>query len=292
MDLTVFIMTRNEAHHVARAIASVRGVARRVVVIDSGSVDGTRRAARAAGAEVVERAWRGHADQVDWALRSLPGAWLMRLDADETVSPALAAALCRALPAAGPGTAGATVGRRMAFMGRPIRHGGLFPARTLRVVRAGRGRCEARLMDEHLIADGPVLHLPGEILDDDRGGLTRWTAKHNDYASREVADMLTAGYRRDGLDGGAAARRRLRALYARSPAGVRALAYFLWRYLVRLGFLDGREGLAFHVLQGFWYRFLVDAKLREVRLHMARTGAGTRQALRDVLGVELPEAAR
>ena len=292
MGLTVVILTRDEAHHVGRAIASVRSIAERVVVVDSGSTDGTAEVARRAGAEVLTRAWRGHADQMNWALGAVEGRWIMRLDADEVVSRALAQKIACALPAAGPEVAGFTVGRRMAFMGRPIRHGGLFPARTLRILRAGRGRCEARLMDEHLIAEGPVRHLAGEILDDDRGGLSRWTAKHNDYASREVADMLTAGYRRDGLEKGAARKRRLRALYACCPAGARALAYFLWRYVARLGFLDGREGLAFHVLQGFWYRFLVDAKLREVRLHMARTGADARQALRDVLGVELPEAAR
>jgi len=183
----------------------------------------------------------------------------------------------------------------MAFLRRPIRHGGVFPIRIVRLFRHGRGRCEARWMDEHILADGPVVAFSGEILDDNLKPLDAWTEKHNAYASREVVDILAREHRLPGVEtvaalsgrGEAGTKRWLKeTVYARLPGGLRALAYFLYRYLLRLGFLDGREGAAFHVLQGFWYRYLVDAKLREVRLHMARTGADPETAIRAVLGIE------
>ena len=76
-------------------------------------------------------------------------------------------------------------------------------------------------------------------------------------------------------------------VYARLPGGMRALGYFVYRYIVRLGFLDGKEGTAFHVLQGFWYRYLVDMKLHEVKSHMRRDGVDVVTAIRDVLGIDV-----
>lgn len=187
------------------------------------------------------------------------------------------------------------VGRRMAFMGRVIRHGGLFPIRVLRLFRHGKGRCEDRWMDEHIKVAGQVADLSGEILDDNLNSLTWWTEKHNAYASREVVDLLNLEFGflpRDApadLGPGQAGRKRWlkERVYARLPGGLRALAYFLYRYILRGGFLDGREGLAFHVLQGFWYRFLVDAKLAEVRGVMRRDGRDAPAAIREALGMDV-----
>jgi glycosyltransferase involved in cell wall biosynthesis len=298
MNLTVVILTRDEERHIARAIGSVAAVAGRVFVADSGSTDRTAEIARALGAEVRFNPWRNYATQFNWALGQLPEdtEWVLRLDADEYVTDVLAMEIVTRLPYLGRAVAGATVGRRMTFLGRPMRHGGLFPIRVLRLFRHGRGHCENRWMDEHITVMGEVADLAGEIVDDNRNNLTWWTAKHNSYASREVIDLLnletpffaqeTVARLRGG--GEAGAKRWVKEkLYARLPGGGRAFAYFLYRYLLRFGFLDGAEGLAFHFLQGFWYRFLVDAKLLEVRRHMARTGADAAGAVREVLGIEL-----
>lgn len=295
--LTTLILTRDEERHIARAIRSVAGLGGRVVVIDSGSTDRTVEIARALGAEVLANPWRNHATQFNWGLDQLPEGtgWVLRLDADEVLSPELVAQIAATLPGLGTDVEGVTMGRRMAFMGRVIRHGGLFPIRVLRIFRHGKGRCENRWMDEHIKVAGQVVDLPGEMLDDNLNSLTWWTAKHNAYASREVVDLLNlehgfmphdtvAGLGR----GQAGAKRWLKEkVYARLPGGFRALAYFLYRYVFRAGFLDGREGLAFHVLQGFWYRFLVDAKLAETRAHMARTGCDAPTAIREVLGIDV-----
>ncbi len=123
-------------------------------------------------------------------------------------------------------------------------------------------------MDEHMIADGGrTLRLAHDIIDENRKGLTFWTDKHNRYADREVEDLLALQDRSRTaveLADQPASRRWLKEnLYSRTPLFWRAWAYWLYRYILRLGFLDGGPGLVFHFLQGFWYRFLVDAKLVE-----------------------------
>ena len=295
--LTTLILTRDEERHIARAMGSVAGLGGRVVVVDSGSTDRTVEIARALGAGVLTHPWRNYATQFNWGLGQLPEdtGWVLRLDADEVVTPELAAQIAAILPTLGPEVEGVVVGRRMAFMGRVIRHGGLFPIRVLRLFRHGKGRCEDRWMDEHIKVAGQVADLSGEILDDNLNSLTWWTEKHNAYASREVVDLLNLEFGflpRDApadLGPGQAGRKRWlkERVYARLPGGLRALAYFLYRYILRGGFLDGREGLAFHVLQGFWYRFLVDAKLAEVRGVMRRDGRDAPAAIREALGMDV-----
>lgn len=295
--LTVVILTRDEERHIGRAIASVAGIASRVFVADSGSTDRTVEIAQGLGAEVRFNPWRNYATQFNWALDQLPEGtgWVLRLDADEVVSPALAAGIAALLPGLGPETEGVVMGRRMAFLGRVIRHGGLFPVRVLRVFRHGKGRCENRWMDEHIIVPGKVVDVAGELLDDNLNSLTWWTAKHNAYASREVVDILNFELGFMAQDTGAAlgksqagAKRWLKEkVYARLPGGLRAFAYFLYRYLLRGGFLDGREGLAFHVLQGFWYRFLVDAKLAEIRKRIRNEHMTPEQAILEATGLDV-----
>ncbi len=294
MDLTVIVLTRDEARHILRAIASVSDIATRVIVVDSGSTDDTVALAKAAGAEILHNGWVNHATQFNWALAQIAGApgWVLRLDADETVTPALAAQIAAGLP----DVAGIYVGRRIHFMGQPVHHGGLFPIRILRLFRNGQGQCEDRWMDEHLVVDGPVADLSGEIIDDNLHSLDWWIAKHNSYASREVVDTLSRelGFMPQapmaGLGAGrqAAVKRWVKEhIYGRLPGGLRAGCYFFYRYFLRLGFLDGREARAFHVLQGFWYRYLVDAKLAEVRRYMAAQDAAPQVAIKVVLGIDL-----
>lgn len=295
--LTVVILTRDEERHIARCIDSVAAIAQRIVVVDSGSTDRTVDIAQGHGATVKSHVWRNYATQFNWALDQLPEDtdWVMRLDADEVVSPELAAQITAALPGLGPEVEGVTMGRRMAFMGRPIRHGGVFPVKVLRIFRHGRGRCEDRWMDEHIKVSGKVVDLPGEMLDDNLNSLTWWTEKHNSYASREVVDLLNLEYGFMPHDtvagfgkGQAGVKRWLKEqVYARLPGGLRASAYFIYRYLLRGGFLDGREGLAFHVLQGFWYRFLVDAKLAEVRKVLRETDISPEAALMRTTGIDV-----
>jgi glycosyltransferase involved in cell wall biosynthesis len=298
LTLTVVILTKNEERHIARALASVAGIATRVFVIDSGSTDCTVEIAREAGAEVFTRAWVNYATQFNWALDQLPAdtSWIFRLDADEVVTDGLAAEITAQLGSLSPSIGGVYISRRMTFLRRPIRWGGVFPVRVLRLFRHGQGRCENRWMDEHVLVDGETVTFEGEIIDDNLNSLGWWTEKHITYASREVVDLLNLEYgfmtheTVADLRGGqqAGVKRWIKEkVYARMPCGLRAFAYFLYRYVLRLGFLDGKEGTAFHVLQGFWYRYLVDMKLHEVRAYMQRTNGDVVTAIRDVLGIDV-----
>jgi hypothetical protein len=128
-------------------------------------------------------------------------------------------------------------------------------------------------MDEHMVVhDGHVHKLSHDLVDENRKDLTFWTEKHNRYADRELKDILAGSSSKvEGLVGQARTRRWLKLnVYSRVPLFSRAFFYWIYRYIFLLGFLDGTAGLIFHFLQGFWYRFLVDAKLYEYRLDSQR----------------------
>jgi glycosyltransferase involved in cell wall biosynthesis len=298
MPLTAIILTYNEKGHLRRCVESIADVADQIVVVDSYSTDGTAELAMKLGASVIQNRWVNYSTQFNWALSQLDEGtdWVLRLDADEYFTPELVKSVSRTLPGIGRDFAGIYVGRRMAFQGRLIRHGGIFPVQVLRIFKRDFGRCENRWMDEHIIVEGKTTALEGEIIDDNLNSLSWWTEKHNAYASREVVDLLnlefgfipyeTVASLRGGQQTGV--KRWLKEnVYVRLPRGSRAFAYFFYRFVLRLGFLDGREGAAFHVLQGFWYRYLVDMKFYEVRKYMLQKNVDAPTAIRDVLGIDV-----
>lgn len=298
MKLVAVILTFNEELHLARCITSVQGLATEVVVADCYSTDATLEIARCHGASVIQHPWVNYATQFNWALTQLDADtdWVLRLDADEALTPALVAEIKARLPSVGPEIDGLYCGRRMTFQGRLIRHGGVFPVRVLRLLRYGRGQCENRWMDEHIKVAGPTLDLQGEIIDDNLQSLTWWTAKHNSYASREAVDLLNLEYgfmphdTVASLRGGqqAEVKRWLKEqVYARLPGGFRAFAYFFYRYVIRMGFLDGQAGMVFHFLQGCWYRYLVDAKVAEVKRYMRERDSSVVEAICQVLDIKV-----
>jgi glycosyltransferase involved in cell wall biosynthesis len=279
--LTVIVLTHNEEQNLPACLESIRELDAEVVVVDSGSTDRTLAIAGEAGCRVVEHPFENHAAQLNWALERLPVTtpWVMRLDADERLSPELVRELSGRLSDLPEEVTGLLVKRRVYFWGRWIRHGGYYPTWLLRIWRHGRARCEQRWMDEHMIVDrGRTLRLDHDIVDENRKGLTFWTDKHNRYADREVRDLLASQDRSAKLvelRDQAGLRRWLKQnLYGRAPLFWRACGYWFYRYVLRLGFLDGRPGLVFHFLQGFWYRFLVDAKIWELT-HRAPGGSQT-----------------
>lgn len=301
MHLTVVILTCNEELHIERAISSVKDFASHILVVDSGSTDHTIELAEAAGAIVLRNPWQNYATQMNWAFARVPKntEWIMRLDADEVVSKELSTEVLERMPMLSDEIAGVYVARRMKFMGGEIRRGGLFPIRVLRFVRYKRGFCESRWMDEHLICDGPTIDFSGELVDDNLKPLSWWVEKHNSYASREVVDLLNLefGFFPHETIGSLGTGKQdhfkrwiKEKVYARIPLGLRAGAYFFYRFFIRFGFLDTIEGRRFHVLQGFWYRYLVDVKLQEVRTEMDREGVNVVAAIKRVLGIDLSAA--
>lgn len=284
LSLTVVILTYNEEPHIARCIDSVRAIAERIVVVDSFSTDRTAEIARGLGAGVVERAFKHQADQFQWALdtQAIKTAWTLRLDADEYLEPGLAAELRARLPTLPEGVTGVRMKRKVVFRGRWIRWGGYYPAVFLRLWRTGAARIEQRWMDEHVVLTrGEAILFAHDFVDANLNDITWWTEKHNRFATRQMVDFINLEHRLFPLDHGvgeaaggqASVKRFLRnKVFARTPLYLRAVLYYLQRYVLRLGFLDGRQGFVFHFLQGFWNWMLVDAKIDEARAFIALHG--------------------
>jgi glycosyltransferase involved in cell wall biosynthesis len=274
MLLSVIILTKDEEANLPSTLASMRKLEADIYIVDSGSTDQTIAIAEKYGCKIFNHSFVNQAQQINWALENLPinTPWTMRLDADERLMPELVQELNQILSQSPDHITAYQLKRRVYFMGRWMRHGGYYPTWLLRVWRTGLATCEQRWMDEHIvISKGEVASLKYDIIDENKKGLTFWIDKHNRYADREVKDMLAIRQESDQLltdnsqKSQASQRRWMKTnMYAKFPLFWRALIYFLLRYTVGLGFLDGREGLIFHFLQGFWYRFLVDAKIYDI----------------------------
>jgi hypothetical protein len=198
---------------------------------------------------------------------------MLRIDADEHLTPELERELEQEMSSAEADVSGFILPRQVYFQGRPIRFGGFYPQWLLRVWRTGLGRCEERAMDEHmLLASGRARRLKGRLIDRNENDIFWWTEKHNRYARREAADLVAI---RHGLGAGSAegdlgppgparSKRWIKEnVYARLPTGIRALLYFCYRFFWGLGFLDHPRVWVFHFLQAAWYRMLVDVNVIE-----------------------------
>lgn len=282
MCLAVIILTYNEERHIARALASVAEIATEVFVIDSFSTDRTVELARAQGVTVLQNKFVNYAKQFQWGLDNAPvtAAWIMRLDADEVVEPDLAARIHDELPRLPDDVAGINLKRKHIFLGRWIRHGGRYPLLLLRIWRRGHARIEDRWMDEHMILwGGRAVTFDGGFADHNLNDLSFFTEKHNKYATREAIDIINQRHRlfrrdvdlvkEEGSRQAAIKRWIKEKLYNRVPYQLSAPSYFLFRMIFQLGFLDGKEGVVYHALQGLWYRFLVGAKVDELEAAIA-----------------------
>lgn len=278
-SIAAIILTKNEEKHIERCIRSLNGICDEIIVVDCFSTDKTCEIAEQLGARVVQHAWTNYALQFNYALyeTNIKSDWIWRIDADEYLCDGLGEDVKRIVNEnASTEVNGIYVRRRIDFMGKPLMHGGWFPVYHLKVFRKGHGECENRWMDEHIrLFDGISVKTDiGCQVDANLNNLTWWTEKHNGYASREVIDMLMMEY---GIDmkteavvpkffGSSEQRKRwLKKKYMSVPLFIRPIFNFIWRYIFKLGFLDGKQGFVWHFLQGFWYRFLVDAKIYELK---------------------------
>jgi glycosyltransferase involved in cell wall biosynthesis len=302
--LTAIVLTFNEAKHIRRCLRSLAGLASSVLIVDCGSMDHTREIAAEFGARVLVNPWTNYACQFNWALDhgSIATDWCLRIDADEYLSEALRQHIAAFLACPQPQSdlTGLTVRRTLIFLGRPLRWGAMGDAYMLRLFRTEAGRCEDRWMDEHItLRVGRSARIAGELFDENLNNIGWWVNKHNGYATREAIDLLQRHYGGARQTPAAAAGLHTQArvkrffkygVYARVPPGIRSIFYFLYRYVVRLGMLDGRAGLAFCVMQALWYRMLVDLKVLEIEARMRTAGKSLDQAVFEEYGVRLDAA--
>jgi glycosyltransferase involved in cell wall biosynthesis len=270
--VTAVVLTRDEEANIARCLGSL-GWADQVVAVDSGSTDSTVRIARSLGADVVEQPWLGFSAQREFALRlpEIRHDWVYFVDADEWVSPELAAEIAERLRA--PRGTAFSHRLRLVFLGTWIRHAGWYSGSwVVRLVDRRYTKYDGSPVGERATVDGPVRRLANDIVDEDRKGLARWLRKHVGYAELEVekrgrpaplGERVRRFRARDTTDTRPRARVILKDLVFPSvPA--RPLAVFLYLYVVRLGFLDGPAGLRFCFFHA-WYQAAVDGLAAEGR---------------------------
>ena len=299
MKLTVLVLTFNEELHLARCLQSILPLTNDIVVVDCFSQDQTTAIAKQYGARILEHAWENnHSTQVNWALTQLPAdtEWVMRIDADEYLTPDLITQIKEVLPTLASDVEGVTCIRQMVFQGKLIEHGGVGANRVMRLFRYGKGQSEARWMDEHIKIGGRSVNLSGVLIDDNLRPLSWWIEKHNNYSSREAVDLLNLKYGFSGTNSVASlksstsigTKRWIKEnIYAKLPGGLRAWTYYVWRYIFMMGFLDGAKGAQFHFLQALWYRSLVDAKVAEVERYITNHKVDPEVAIQKVLGISL-----
>ncbi len=275
--LTVLILARNEERRLPACLDSLHGLDANVFVVDSYSNDRMVDILRERGIRYAQHEFTNYALQRNWAQANNPFGteWVLHIDADERMTPALLDWLTHAFPTQAAESDGFMFSRRTEFLGRWIRHGGHYPAFHLRLFRSARGRCEAKAYDQHFVVDGKVLRVDGaDIVDIVASDIEAFVTAHNRWSSLEAAEIVAGpqpGEVKANLLGNPIERRRWlkRKVFERAPLFVRSTAYFLYRYVLRLGFLDGWEGMIFHFLHAFWFRFVIDAKVYELR-HAAK----------------------
>lgn len=275
--VSLIVLTYNEEDNIEHTLESVKDLVGEIIVVDSFSTDRTLEICARYTRKIYEHAFENQAKQFNWALDNVPieHEWVMRLDSDEMVPPELGEEIRRVVPALPAEVTGLYLRRRVYFMGRWIKHGGYYPMWFLRMFRQGSGRYE-EITEEHVVLSrGRADRLEHDFIDHNRKGLTFWVDKHNNWSIGEMLDTMAAMGEARLPDGTVRAapfgtqeqrRRWLKTrIYARAPLLLRPFLYIAYRYLLLLGFLDGKEGLIFHFMQGFWYRLLVDAKIYEAR---------------------------
>ncbi len=238
MLLSVVLITYNEEANIARTLNSVAplvsGGAGEIIVVDSGSTDGTVEIAKSLGAKIFQEEWKGFAAQKNSAIDKASGDWILSLDADEELSPEVQNFVCQFL--SGPASdkpSGVLFGRRNYFLGRWIRHGGFYPDKKLRLFRKSVGRFEDRLVHEDVaLSPGARIEDPGNIdlIHHAYPTIASYIEHMNRYSSLGAQMTADKGRRSGPVD-----------------LVLRPVVTFLYNYFLRLGFLDGREGFLLHV---------------------------------------------
>ena len=274
-DITAILLTFNEEANLERCLSSLKDLTDDIIVVDSFSTDSTLNICERYRCRVYQNPFVNHAVQFNWALDHVPltRAWILRMDADEMLPDQLKQEINELVGTCGTDITGIYLNRRMYFMNRWLKHGGIYPHHILRMFRRGLARYEEKTEEHLVLAGGRAIYAKHDFLEDNRQNhLKFWLRKHDDLSDGEIRDTLLET--RDPINdlppavlGSKVQRTRWLKVhvYAKTPLFVRAFLYCFYRYVVRLGFLDGVPGLIFHVLQGFWYRFYVDARIYEIR---------------------------
>jgi glycosyltransferase involved in cell wall biosynthesis len=273
--LSVFILTRNEEDNLDDCLQSVVSWCSDVHIVDSFSTDGTLQIAERYGVRVHQHHFEGHTRQRSWALENIPFAneWVFALDADHRVTPTLQEELRQCFRKPPAGLEGFYVKRRQVFRGRWIRFGGYYPKYMLKVFRRDRAFLDDNEFDYRFYVRGKTSTLKNDIVESNQKEwqISFFVDKHNKFATEQAIEELRrkAGeikYLVKVSPFGSPDQRILwiKIRWNSLPLYLRPFLLFMYRYVFRLGFLDGKEGFIFHFLQSFWFRLVVDVRREEL----------------------------
>lgn len=272
-DVTFVILTKNEEINLPDCLKSIDGFAKRAVIVDSGSTDKTCAIAKEMGADVYVHPFENYARQFNWGIdnTNITTKWTFRLDADERLTPELSKELTQIMhDHENDDVNGVTMEAWLYFMGRKIKHGA-HNKRKLMLFKTGIGRIEDRKMDEHtMLSSGHSISCKERFIHYDFKDMTHWVNKMNWYATREMQDYIefatqshdTVIENKNDSDISSLRAKKF-GVYYKFPMFFRSWLLFIYYYIFKLGFLDGKEGFVFHWMYHRWYRCLVDAKILE-----------------------------
>ena len=275
LSITIIILTYNEEKNLLDCLNSAIKLTKDIVIVDSFSTDSTLDIAEKFNCKLYRNPFENYSKQRNWALNNvqIAGEWIINIDADHRLTDEIIGEiksnLSKIVP---PDVVGFMTSRKTMFMNRWIKHGGHYPVYHGFMFRKGFGFCEDKEYDQHFVIQGNSKILHGGIIDIISDSLTNFTTRHNKWASLEANDILeiqSGNFNqkiKPDKDGNLMEKRRYQRLkYYSYPLFGRVFLYFFYRYIIKMGFRDGKEGLVFHFLQGFWFRFLVDAKIYEIK---------------------------
>ncbi|WCT73625.1 glycosyltransferase family 2 protein [Sphingomonas naphthae] len=273
--ISVIVLTFNSAATIGRTLKPLMEISDDIHIVDSYSKDDTVAVCEALGCQVTQHPFTNYAAQRNWAIDTLAlkHDWQLHVDADEELTPELTRAI-KGLNLATVDTDGFIIGRKIVFMDLVLRFGGIARTWHYRLFRNGFGRCEERLYDQHFVAAGRTRQIREYMLDYQDTTIAEWTARHNRWSDMEAEEAFLGsvaeakeGQVQASLGGNIIARKRYaQGWYYRLPLFLRPTIYLFYRYFILLGFLDGRRGFIYHMLQAFWFRLLVDTKIYERQL--------------------------
>lgn len=264
-DITAIILTRNEEDNIGDCIKSINSIVKRIIVVDSYSEDKTVAIAEELGAEVFQHEFINHAKQYQYAekIADVDTVWTFRIDADERLTSDSAKEieeLCNKNLKTD--INGIYVRFCNIFMEKPLKHGGVYPWLKLCIYKTGKGGIEDRNMDEHIIIyEGKTICAKKDSRHYAFRSLEFFINKFNWYSTKEAyAYFIDGDLTRDEVDIKTFIKTNI---YYKLPMGFRAWLFYIYRYYIRLGFLDGKEGKIYAFLHAYWYRYLIDAKIYE-----------------------------
>lgn len=270
IDATAIILTKNEEKNIVDCLKSMKGFAKRCVVIDCGSEDRTVELSRELGADVYFHEFEYYAKQFNWAIDNcdISTEWIIRLDADERFPEELNKEIEKLIKEnKDKPMNGITIEADLYFLGRVMKHGS-HNKRKMMLFKKEYGRIEDRRRDAHSVINaGYSISTKRRFIHHDFKNIDSYIKKYNWYANRELQDYIdyANGKGEDcNSDEKIIARRRKKlAVYYKAPMFFRCWLWFIYNYIFRGGFLDGKEGLVFCFLECYWYRFVVDSKIYE-----------------------------